>query len=159
MTNTYKEGFNFLKLFLKKKYDINVIQISGAEDAWYPYIKKIIVNKDLQWRERLLALMHESGHVQIDLENDSIKNMKCTGTFSSYTDSTKIKSKKQFVNVLNEELMAWNLGKNLAVSLNIQFDNHKLEEMSTKCIMSYVKAGLRNVYGKRIDIDVVDSGT
>ena len=73
MSNQYKSGFNFLKLFLEKKYDVSVIQISGAEDAWYPAIKKIIVNKDLQWRERLLALMHESGHVQIDLESYSIK--------------------------------------------------------------------------------------
>ena len=47
MSNQYKSGFNFLKLFLEKKYDVSVTQISGAEDAWYPAIKKIIVNKDL----------------------------------------------------------------------------------------------------------------
>ena len=156
MTNTYKEGFNFLKLFLKKKYNINVVQISGAEDAWYPYIRRIVVNKDLQWRERLLALMHESGHVQIDLEDDSVKNMKCTGVFTEYKDSTKIRSKHQFIHLLNEELMAWNLGKNLAISLNIEFDSRKLEEMTTKCIMSYVKSGLNSVYGSRINVDIVD---
>lgn len=159
MSNQYKAGFNFLKLFLEKKYDVSVIQIPGAEDAWYPAIKKIIVNKDLQWRERLLALMHESGHVQIDLESYSIKNMKCTGNFSDYCDSTNIKSRKQFVNLINEELMAWNLGKNLAVNLNISFDNHRLEELTTKCLMSYIKSGLKSVYGKRINIDVVDSST
>jgi len=158
MANKYKEGFNFLKLFLKKKYDVNVIQISGAEDAWYPYINKIVVNKDLQWRERLLALIHESGHVQIDLESSSVKNMKCTGIFTEYKDSTKIKSKSQFVHLLNEELMAWNLGKNLAVTLNITFDNKKLEEMTTKCLMSYVKSGLKSVYGNRINVDIVDPG-
>ena len=158
MSKQYKAGFNFLKLFLEKKYGIKVIQKSNVEDAWYPSIRKIIINNDFQWRERLLALIHESGHVQIDLESDTVKNMKCTGTFSSYVDSNNIKSKKQLVNVLNEELMAWNLGKNLAINLSIQFDNRRLEEMTTKCIMSYLKSGLKNVYGKRIDIDVVDPG-
>ena len=158
MSKQYKAGFNFLKLFLEKKYGIKVIQKSNVEDARYPSIRKIIINNDFQWRERLLALIHESGHVQIDLESDTVKNMKCTGTFSSYVDSNNIKSKKQLVNVLNEELMAWNLGKNLAINLSIQFDNRRLEEMTTKCIMSYLKSGLKNVYGKRIDIDVVDPG-
>ena len=158
MSKQYKAGFNFLKLFLEKKYGIKVIQKSNVEDAWYPSIRKIIINNDFQWRERLLALIHESGHVQIDLESDTVKNMKCTGTFSSYVDSNNIKSKKQLVNVLNEELMAWNLGKNLAINLSIQFDNRRLEEMTTKCIMSYLKSGLKNVYGRRIDIDVVDPG-
>jgi len=159
MSNQYKAGFNFLKLFLDKKYGVKVTQVSGAEDAWYPAIKKIIINNDLQWRERLLALIHESGHVQIDLEADTVKNMKCTGSFSSYTDSNNVRSKKQLVHVLNEELMAWNLGKNLAVNLNIQFDNHRLEEITTRCIMSYVKHGLKNVYGKTIDVDVIDPRT
>jgi len=158
MKNQYKTGFNFLKLYLERKYDVKVIQKSGAEDAWYPALNKIVINNDLQWRERLLALMHESGHVQIDLENHIVKNMKCTGNFSEYIDSTKIRSKKQFINILNEELMAWNLGKNLAISLNIQFDNRKLEEITTKCVMSYVKSGLKGIYGKRIDIDLIDSG-
>jgi len=159
MSKQYKAGFNFLKLFLNKKYGVKVVQISGAEDAWYPAIKKIIINNDLQWRERLLALIHESGHVQIDLEASTVKNMKCTGAFSDYTDSNNIKSKKHLVNVLNEELMAWNLGKNLAVNLNIQFDNHRLEEITTRCIMSYVKHGLKKVYGKKINVEVIDPRT
>tara|TARA_B100001059_G_scaffold188767_1_gene191252 strand:+ start:1256 stop:1735 length:480 start_codon:yes stop_codon:yes gene_type:complete len=159
MSKQYKAGFNFLKLFLDKKYGVKVVQISGAEDAWYPAIKKIIINNDLQWRERLLALIHESGHVQIDLEASTVKNMKCTGTFSDCTDSNNIKSKKHLVNVLNEELMAWNLGKNLAVNLNIQFDNHRLEEITTRCIMSYVKYGLKKVYGKKINVEVIDPRT
>ena len=80
MSKQYKAGFNFLKLFLDKKYDVKVVQISGVEDAWYPAIKKIIINNDLQWRERLLALIHESGHVQIDLEADAVKNNLWHGT-------------------------------------------------------------------------------
>lgn len=155
MSNQYKNGFKFLSLFLSKKYNIKIVQKSGAEDAWFPNINMIVINNDLQWRERLLALMHESGHVQIDLE-ESFNKMKSTGSFSEYNDSTKIKSKKQFINLLNEELMAWNLGKNLAINLNINYDNRKLEEMITKCIMSYVKSGLKSVYGKKIDVNIID---
>ena len=151
----YKTGFNFLSLYLEKKYGIRTFQISGAEDAWFPHIKRIIINKDLQWRDRLLALIHESGHVQIDY---NFTGYKFKSVNQDNINVEKIKSKKQFITVLNEELMAWNFGKNLAHELNITFDVRRLEEMTTKCLMSYVKSGLKGVYGKKIDIEVIDPG-
>ncbi|MAH43883.1 hypothetical protein CL614_09265 [archaeon] len=155
--NLYKSGFDFLTSYLDFKYNIKVIQKHNGEEAWYPNLKTIIINKNYQWRDRLIALIHESGHVQIDLEQNVRKNLRCANN-KVYNYPTHIKSKSALVNQLNEELMAWNLGKKLALSLNIKFDIKRLDETSTKCIMSYIKEGLKEVYGKTINVAQIDPG-
>lgn len=148
----YKPGFEFLSYYLDKKYKVSVRLKPFEEDAYYSNIKTIYINKNNHWRDRLIALIHESGHVQLDLEDDLVKNMK--SNTSIYSEN--IRSKKQLVSLLNEEITAWNLGKKLANDLNIEFDNYRLDEVSTNCILSYIKSGLNDVYGKTIDISEID---
>lgn len=148
----YKPGFDFLTLYLKNKYNVDTILKYFEEDAYYGHIRSIYINKNNHWRDRLIALIHESGHVQLDLEHELVKNMK-----SNTADFLEnIRSKKQLVSLLNEEITAWNMGKKLANDLNIVFDNRRLDEVSTNCIMSYVKSGLKDVYGKTIDVSSID---
>tara|TARA_B100001989_G_scaffold238892_1_gene202705 strand:- start:292 stop:762 length:471 start_codon:yes stop_codon:yes gene_type:complete len=148
----YKPGFDFLTLYLDNKYGVHTVLKSFEEDAYYGHMRAIYINKNNHWRDRLIALIHESGHVQLDLEDGLVKNMK-----SNTADFLEnIRSKKQFISLLNEEITAWNLGKKLANELNIFFDNRRLDEVSTNCIMSYVKSGLNDVYGKTIDIMSID---
>lgn len=148
----YKPGWDFLKCYLENKYDLKVVLKPFAEDAYYPYMKSIYVDKNSHWRDRLITLIHEAGHVQLDLEDGLTKNLK--SNTAAYLES--VKSKKQFVSLINEEITAWNLGKKLANDLNIVFDNSRLDEISTNCILSYIKTGLRDVYGKNIDISHID---
>ena len=148
----YRPGFDFLTYYLEKKYSVHTILKYDEEDAYYAHLRYIYINKNNHWRDRLIALIHESGHVQLDLEDGLVKNMK-----SNTADFLEnIRSKKQLVSLLNEEITAWNLGKKLANELNIKFDNIRLDEVSTNCIMSYVKSGLSDVYGKTIDISSID---
>lgn len=148
----YESGFNFLATYLHYKYKVNTVLKSFEEDAYYSCANLISINKNNHWRDRLIALIHESGHVQLELDKKEIKNMKANN--SSYYSN--VNSKKQLVSLLNEEISAWNLGKQLAVSLNIKFDHIRLDEVATNCIMSYVKSGLQDVYGKKINIDIID---
>jgi hypothetical protein len=148
----YKPGFDFLSYYLQNKYNVDIVLKPFEEDAYYAHIRSIYINKNNHWRDRLISLIHESGHVQLDLEDGLVKNMK--SNTSSYLEH--IRSKKQLVSLLNEEITAWNLGKKLANDLNITFDNRRLDEVSTNCIVSYIKAGLKDVYGKTIDISQID---
>jgi hypothetical protein len=148
----YKPGFDFLKLYIINKYKVNVVLKAYEEDAYYPYLSVVYINSNSRWRDRLIALIHESGHVQLDLEDGLVKNMKSNTTV--YLEN--IKSKKQLISLLNEEITAWNLGKKLASDLNIEFDQRRLDEVSTNCIISYIKVGLNDVYGKTIDISNID---
>tara|TARA_B100000131_G_scaffold208185_1_gene200264 strand:+ start:192 stop:662 length:471 start_codon:yes stop_codon:yes gene_type:complete len=148
----YEPGFKLLVSHLNFYYDINTILKPFEEDAYYPNLKKIYINSNNHWRDRLIALIHESGHVLIDHDLEHSKNMK--SNLTSYSEN--VRSKKQFVSLINEEITAWNVGKKLAISLDICFDHHRLDEISTNCIMSYVKKGLKDIYGSTIDVCYID---
>ena len=148
----YEPGFNFLATYLHYKYKVNTVLKAFEEDAYYSGANLICINKNNHWRDRLIALIHESGHVQLELGEEAIRNMKVNNS----TYYSNVNSKKQFISLINEEITAWNLGKQLATSLNIKFDAIRLDEVSTNCIMSYLKTGLQEVYGKRINIEIID---
>ena len=149
--NLYKPGYDFLKYYLENKYNLSITLKPFAEDAYYPNINKIFINSNYHWRDRLITLIHESGHVLLELEDGLVKSMKSNTT--AYTEV--IRSRKQLISLLNEEITAWNLGKNLASDLNIRFDQSRLDEVSTNCILSYIKSGLTDVYGKTIDVSQI----
>jgi len=150
----YKPGFDFLSNYLNFKYNIEVIQKHFAEDAWYPHLNKIYINANKHWKDRLIALMHESGHVQLDKNKDFKENIKYKN--SIFYTADRIRTKSEFVEVVNEELLAWNLGKMLAKDLNIKFDAQRLDFTASNCVLSYIKSGLQSVYGKTINIEQID---
>ena len=117
--NLYKPGFDLLSDHLYLYYNIDVILKSFEEDAYYPSLERIYIDSNNQWRDRLIALIHEAGHVLIDFNSTHAKSMK--ENLSIYHDH--IKSKKQLVSLLNEEISAWNVGKKLAIDLNVCFDH------------------------------------
>ena len=150
--NIYKSGFEDLSSHLSFRYDLDIILKPFEEDAYYPNLDKIYINSNNHWRDRLIALIHEAGHVLIDFNQGEVKNMK--SNLSSYSET--IRSRKQFVSLINEEITAWNVGKKLAMELGIVFDHIRMDEVSTNCIISYVKSGLEDVYGSTIDISYID---
>lgn len=150
MTSNYKQYFYTLIDFLQKEKNVEVIQKPGAEDAWYPHLNLIRINNNLQYRERLFTLLHEAGHAIID--NDiRYKDVLC---FNKNTPH-KIRSKKGFVHTLNEEILAWNYGKELAKTLGFKIDFIRLEEYMTDCIMSYTRSGLTSIYGDEINANII----
>ena len=66
-----------------------------------------------------------------------------------------VRSKKNYVHVLNDEILAWNKGKEIAEMLYFELDSFRYEEYMTDCIMSYVKTGLQSVYGKEINVSPI----
>ena len=150
LSNPNKKYFYDLITYLNKEHNVRVLQKPGAVDAWYPAINLIYINQNLKYRERLFTLIHESGHVKIDNQIRT-KNILC---FNKNTPQ-KIKSKKDFVHTLNEEILAWNYGKEIAKKLKFKLDYLKLEEYMTDCIMSYTRSGLDSVYGKEINANVI----
>jgi len=146
----YKNNFNNLNYYLQNFMSIEVIQKCGAEDAWYPLLNKIFINKNLKYRERFFTLMHEAGHALID------KNIRKSGAvcFNKNRPST-VKSKRDFVHVMNEEILAWNYGKSLVIGLNMSFEESVLERYMSDAIMSYTRSGLDSVYGKEINANII----
>ncbi len=145
-----KSQFIMLRNFLKKEHNIKVQMFPDTEDAWYPNLNLIRINKNLKWRERFFVLLHEAGHALIDNDH-SVKKKTCFNK----NRPERVRSKKQYVHVLNDEILAWNKGKALAEELYFELDNYSYEEYMTDCIMSYVKTGLQSVYGKEINVSTI----
>ena len=146
----YKKYFYDLEAYINKKYNVNIFLSYNSQDAWFPKLKLIMINKDNQWRERYFSLLHESGHVILDMGSMTTKYMKMESDIKE-----NIRSKKDLVNTLNEEILAWNLGKNLSFEMFHEIDTKKYNEIKTGCIMSYIKSGLNDVYKCKIDIDII----
>lgn len=150
LPKTYKKYYKTLVDYLLDTYKIGVIEQYNAEDAWYPNLNLIYINKNLKYRERLFCLLHESGHAIID--NDIRReNVLCFNKNIPHY----IRSKKNYVHTLNEEILAWNYGKQLMKTLEFKVEENKLEEYMTDCIMSYVKQGIISLYGKNVNAESI----
>ena len=147
-TNIYKNQFYRLKDYIEEFYNIRIDQAKNQDDEWDPNEGVIRLNKNLKYRERLFSLIHELGHVIIDSET------KIYGTMCFSKNYPKsVRSKKQFIHVINEEVIAWNKGKEAITFLNFKYNENQLDEYMSKCLMSYVKENLINIYGEKINID------
>jgi len=150
LPKTYKKYFYQLTDFLKENHNVEVVQKPGVDDVWYPMLNLIYINQNLKYRERLFSLLHEAGHSLIDNEIRQ-RNVLC---FNKNTPH-KIRSKKGFVHTLNEEILAWNYGKEISRCLDFKIEYNKLEDYMTDCIMSYTRMGLKSIYGDEINADII----
>lgn len=150
MINKNKKNYFLLIDYLKKDLNIDVIQKPNADDAWYPSLNKIYINSNLKYRERLYALLHEAGHALIDKDVRS----ESTICFNKKIPQN-VKSRKHFVYTLNEEILAWNYGKTIAKNLDIFIDSNVYDNYVTDAIMTYVKSGLKSVYGNKINAGLI----
>ena len=152
LPSTYKKYYYILTNHLIEAYDVEIVEKPYAEDAWYPGLNLIYINKNLKYQQRLYSLLHEGGHAIIDNAIRQ-KNVLCFNKNSP----PNIRSKKNYVHTLNEEILAWNYGKQIVKNLGFKIDEAKLDEYMTDCIMTYVKSGLESVYGKEINVSSIRS--
>ena len=148
---TFKSQFIVLQNFLERKINVKVHLIEGAYDAWYPLLKIIRINSNLKWRERFFTLLHEAGHALLDTDTEIQKKI----CFSKHNPQ-RINSKVDFIHTINNEVMAWNKGQEIAELMNFELNKEQYEKYMTRCMMSHVKMGLKNVYGKEIDVSAID---
>ena len=150
--NKYKNYFHEISNYLNNNLDIVVVLTYNSDgDFWFPALRRILINKNNQWRERYYALLHESGHARLDIESEKMRSMKMVDQFKE-----NIRSKKDFVSLLNEEILAWNIGKSLAFQLGHDINSEKYNKTKTSCIMSYVKAGLKDLYKSEVNVDIIN---
>jgi len=152
LASTYKKYYSILSQHLISEYNVGIIEHPYAEDAWYPRLNLIYINKNLKYQQRLYSLLHEGGHAIID-NRIRHENVLCFNKNAPH----RIRSKKGYVHTLNEEILAWNYGKQLIKTLGFKVDENKLDEYMTDCIMSYVKSGLDSVYGSEVDVSAIRS--
>ena len=103
---------------------------------------EVRINGRAPYRSRVLALMHECGHVVIFLRRARRRRKRYCGL--SYrewaaADAATLRTKWYKIAVLQEEIEAWSLGEALARKLGVSFSARQLHRHRTRCLMSYVR--------------------
>lgn len=126
-----------LKKHVKLDFGGKVIEKRNIDHCFMPSFNFICINKNTNNKKKFYLLVHEIGHMinslkKIEYETEHPNN--------SYT---KIISS----NVLTNEVMAWEEGKNLLNDLKIEYDNLYFQKIKAECINTYVLSSIENIYG------------
>ena len=120
--------------YLKAFYDVDVIYGKKEENAYWSCIQQVTINNCQNLKSRLHTLLHEAGHVII--RNDGNENFKKNFPFMKYGGGAKRGDFNHRLDVLREEIMAWDEGEKLAQFLGIKLDynwwlRHRNEALKT----------------------------
>lgn len=138
----YKTNYLNLKDEIQNKYNIKIIYNKVNNNFYIDKYNIISLYKYSSFKRKYYMLIHEFGHfLSIKKGNIFIENNN--------------KSKLEFVEKINDELHAWQLGKNYLNKNNFKYNEKDFNFYKTKCIMSYIKFGLINVYNDNINIDII----
>ena len=128
----YKDIEPYLKTIekeLDEKFDITVEYIEDVENSFFFYEEHIIEIGLKQKPEHMLyALLHEAGHVVL----------LSTELFTQRKPGMKRYTKKYKVNVLREEVFAWEKGLEIAYELGIPIDRKEWEKVRVRSLYEYV---------------------
>jgi hypothetical protein len=110
--------------------DVKVYFKRGCQDGYTLENQKIEINSNRTKQNQVYILLHEIGHHKIISDNKLAKKFAVLNKTHSHNLSNKI------LNV-EEEVMAWHYGENLATELEIEL-GPKYQVLKAKCLKSYI---------------------
>jgi len=122
-----------------KRWDIEFDHMSS--DEMDPNAKCVTINARQGIEKQLYSLLHECGHILVQ-SNEIRYNKKfpATAKRNCYLSHRQLeKSKKYKIDVIAEEIEAWERGKNLANRLGIYIDETRFNEVKVECVYTYVE--------------------
>jgi len=129
--------------FLSPDYELNKIQAWIISKGFHLYVgpevdneichksKIVSLNSRLSKIDQVYILLHECGHV-IALSNKKSRFYKLKSTIAETDANFKVYR-------VEEEIDAWNRGRQLAKRLRISIDDNKWENMFFDAIKKYIK--------------------
>jgi hypothetical protein len=129
-----KTGISKIEAYLKIHYDVDVIYGKKEDNAYYSSCNQVTINNSQNFKCRLHTLLHEAGHVII--RHDGKESFKKQFPFMKYGGGSKRGNFNHRLDVLREEIMAWDEGERLAEFLGIELDykwwlRHRNEALKT----------------------------
>jgi len=125
--------------YLFHQHNVEVEYGRGFSDCYFQGLSLIEINSCQNLTSRLHSLLHEAGHVLIrDTEiigvpfHKSFPSMKLQGSFVRGNE-------KHRVDVLREEVLAWEQGRNLATCLDINIDEKIWARHRHDSLLSYAR--------------------
>jgi hypothetical protein len=132
-TKQFTRDFDKVVDWVKMWHNVGVEIVSRKETQYDPQEGKIFIEKKLDLRHRLYYLLHEVGHVVVDSRGSEYQKK-----FVKSWGSKAIRGKQARVEVLREEVLAWEFGSNVAEQLGIEIDYKFYNRYITKNLFSYI---------------------
>ena len=142
----YQQDIDAVEAYLVEEHEINVIFGDDEHNAyWKPNGHACVsINTNQRKRLQLYTILHEAGHVIVRAKERYDK-------LYPYGQREKSKTISRRIDVLREEVAAWDEGVTLAIRLGIKLDHRLWHNFHKKHLFEYVKWA-RNpaIYGKDI---------
>ena len=133
------EAISRVENYLYEKYSVEVHYEPGADNAYYDSLERIEIDSYQNYLYRLYTLLHEAGHV---LVRHGLRSPYSTFELRfpnmKFADRSSRGNLSHRIDVLREEVLAWEAAATIAEMLDIKVDNSKLDTHRNKCIKSYV---------------------
>ena len=128
--------------FLTEK-GLKITFSSHGDNAYYPILNEIVINTKQNLTSRYYSLLHETGHYLLRQKSDFSSKYLIDHTFGS-------RNKNSRIDVLREEVAAWDKAVEFAEQNNFQIEKSKMDYYSKKFIYQYA---LWTVNPQRFDND------
>ena len=133
MNMDYQQDIDTVTYFLQEEMDIDVIFGCDETNAfWKGETSGISISTKQSKRLQLFSILHEAGHAII---RSNAKYQE----FFPFGENRKSKSISRRVDVMREEVMAWEEGRELAFALGIELDLKLWHNFVKKNLFDYVK--------------------
>ena len=129
-----QQDIDAVEIFLVEELDINVILGDDEPNAYWKPNGHACVSVSTNQRKRLqlYSILHEAGHA-------IIRAKERYNTLYPYGRKEKSKTISRRVDVLREEVAAWDEGEKLAMKLGVKLDHRLWHNFYKKHLFEYVK--------------------
>ena len=134
-----KKHLDKIESFLYHNYDVEVDYSQDNRDAYYECSDRREINSRQNFQSRLHSLLHEAGHVVLrcgGFSGERTFNNRFPGMKKSLRD--KRYNIEHRIDVMREEVLAWEAAEKLAYQLSIPLDKKMWARHRSQAIKSYV---------------------
>ena len=136
----YCEYIRRIEGYLLGEYGVEVHYVPFGENAYYDNLAMIEIDAHQNYKYRLYTLLHEAGHVMLRSSSNSAYE-----SFKRQFPSMKVDNRDHRgnldhrVDVLREEVIAWEKAATLSNQLKIDLDHRSFATHRNNCLKSYIK--------------------
>jgi len=138
MTANLRDQIEKIESYLLQEYDVEVDYDQENDNAYYEDLQRIEINTRQNFKCRLHTLLHEAGHVVLRNGPDPTE-FKNKFPFMRKRGYTVRGSKDHRIDVMREEVLAWEQGRHLAECLNIPLDVPRWNKHRQEALAAYVE--------------------
>lgn len=126
-----------------RRRGFELVLAAGASDCVCFETARVIINSKPPRQSQLSTLLHECGHV--DVLNARLKNRHARvagATLGNWMRTSNTKSRRALrirINVVTEEIEAWDRGEAIAKRLKIRYDRKTFQNIRTRALMTYFR--------------------